>query len=390
MSDSRPAASVIMQGAYGNGNSGDDAIMLAVIQQLTSQLDVRRLVAISLRPELTQQILGEAVETTLSNWQSWRNIKDNLTLFKSADLFIFGGGGLISEVRKPILVGLLARLFTAKLTRTSSMIYAIGADPIVSWQGKALIRMIAALVDTFTVRDQFSQDCLINAGVPARRVQVTVDPVLGLNPQAPDASIWQQILETERIHLKAGPVLGLAVAHSASQQVYQELQAILISLLQDGWQVLLLPFERFTDIVAVDRLYNSLDYVSGLYVIRNEWKPIELKALVGRLNVLASMRLHPLIFAIDQCVPSIALSFCPKTASIMSRVGQEGKILYLDHMVKQGHTPVLSVEDFMAHARYILANHGTLQAELETKREELRSLAVLNAKLAADLVRTKS
>src|SRR2546423_2801740 len=65
-------------------------------------------------------------------------------------------------------------------------------------------------------------------------------------------------------------------------------------------------------------------------IIKCAMDPREALAVIGRLSGLVAMRLHALIFGCMAAVPMAALSYDPKVAQFMERIGQGARSFELE------------------------------------------------------------
>jgi len=88
------------------------------------------------------------------------------------------------------------------------------------------------------------------------------------------------------------------------------------------------------------------------------------------VSCFVSMRLHPLIFAVIQSCPVIAISYDPKVASFMSDIGQGAWCLKMDEMHK---LPTLVSK--------LLKRQNDQLEEIGSRMEALKNAAANNIKL---------
>ena len=98
-----------------------------------------------------------------------------------------------------------------------------------------------------------------------------------------------------------------------------------------------------------------------------EHTPGKFAGYVGRADMLVSMRLHALIFAAPQGVPSIALSYARKVRGFMSELGFERWVVEIERKMPDPDEMVEKVRDLWAvrkeeSARLLEAAHTMEQA----------------------------
>src|SRR5947207_2183494 len=148
---------VLIAGGFGYGNTGDDAILTCMLNELRESIRGVRLIALSANPGETQRRYDiEAV--------NWQDIPQIIKVAESSDLMILGGGGLFYDywgVQPDTLLSsthgeisfcagycLLATLLNMPL-----MIYAVGVGPLLTETGRSFTRFAFEQSSAATVRD---------------------------------------------------------------------------------------------------------------------------------------------------------------------------------------------------------------------------------------------
>lgn len=374
---------VILQGAYGNGNSGDDALLLSILSDLKASIPDIDITVLSTNPALTMRMVDEKV--IYGRLKSFQHFWNNLKAVFTSDLYIFGGGGILGSMLSSLMAGLLVRACMIRLMGGRAMIYAVGSDSLgTRWYNLLMIRTISRLVSTITVRDEISKHYLEQAGLPSAKVLVTADPAFSLQPAAPEQV--KTLLTDAGVTLDERPLVGVALAHALSP----ELQAVFAQVIDHlimvkNWQVVLFPFERQNDLAVAEAVAQRAQ--SRPLIMRGHYSPAELKGLVGHLDVLISMRLHALEFAADMCVPLLAVSFVPKTNSLMQRLGQGDKVVFCGWMAQYRNCPEFTYEDLLTKIDAVWHERAAIKQTIAAALPTLRTQAKYNAELAAKLVR---
>ncbi len=348
---------LVISGYYGYGNTGDEAILAALSEELHNRYPDAQLTVLSATPEATaRQYKVEAIP----RWSLpaiWRALR-------GADLLISGGGGLIQDATSrlsPLYYLVILRL--ARLAGTPYMIFAQGLGPLrcrlTRWATARCLRRAAAI----TVRDEQSAQLLSQLGVTAPPVEVTADPALLLKPCQPQRT---DELLAELGLSEAAPLIGIALRSWADCDVVKPVTALIRHLHQSqAGQVLLIPFQPEEDLNLAWRVASEAD--GPVTILDQVLEPRELLGVVSQLDLLVSMRLHGLIFAASVEVPAIALSYDPKVETFASRAGQATIALANltpDELIRQTDS---------------LRQTGGRQAEkLEEKARQLESAAGCN------------
>jgi polysaccharide pyruvyl transferase WcaK-like protein len=161
------AKRVILWGAYGAGNLGDDLLLEAALRRYD---DVALIVGFG-PPLVTTDVpllLQDDFLRTASDW-----LDADATL-------VFGGGGLFWSVEH--MTAMLRGAFRAKVAGAAIVIDAIGGQG--AHMAPGLAAEIFSLSSKASVRDSRSIALLKKAGVDTSRVEVANDLVLSLAPPA--------------------------------------------------------------------------------------------------------------------------------------------------------------------------------------------------------------
>ena len=332
---------VLIFGYYGFRNTGDEAILAAMLRDLSDEIVDLEAVVVSGNPAATSQEHG--VRAVL-----FTNLSGIIDAARESDAILLGGGGLFHDYwgaeAETVLSadhGSLAFVSAAPLLSTllgkPLMIYAVGVGPLGSETGRRMTRAAFAQASVATVRDEASRSVLADAGVDPERVVVTADPAFRLAPAPPELAreVWRrEVPGAER------PVLGVAlrswdfgVAPEAWEaSVAQGLDAFLQE--RPGSRVLFLPFQDtpgdlVDDRAVAERVRTRMTHAERSSCLSRTLPPVEMAALVARCDALLAMRLHAAIFALGAGVPVVALSYDPKVRRLLEEAGFGGFVLDL-------------------------------------------------------------
>ena len=116
--------SVLMSGYYGFDNSGDDAILKAVVKDLKKLNDDLSITVLSKNPKKTEEMYPVKAVNRFS-------VRDVINAIKSTTMLISGGGSLLQDVTSSrSLWYYLAVMAMAKMYNKPVMVYANGIGPI--------------------------------------------------------------------------------------------------------------------------------------------------------------------------------------------------------------------------------------------------------------------
>jgi polysaccharide pyruvyl transferase CsaB len=391
MSTAPETSTVLIAGYYGFGNTGDEAILAAMLS------DLRRR-----RPDLECAVVsGDPADTAARHGVRsllWTDVPAILEAAERSDLIVLGGGGVFHDYWGARGDTLLTRghggipyysgfPFLGTLTDRPCMLYAVGVGPLLSDEGKSLTRLAFEHADLATVRDPESRDLLVEIGVPADRIRLTADPAFGLAADpgpAPEA-----VLDARR--RRKGPVVGVCLRNwdvDVWPETWQpQVAAALDEFVEtrDG-SLVLVPFQAradhpLTDDLAVaEAVIGRMRRADAAQVLRAPSRPDEIAGVLAHCDLVVGMRLHALIFAVSAGVPSVALVYDPKVASLMARVGLGAYALDLPGLASSGLYKAM--DEAWTH-------RDELRRGIAAATGELKRLAEENAELAVGLLEAR-
>lgn len=164
---------VLICGAYGNGNVGDETILEAILQQLRDHDGDVPVCVMSKTPRRTARQVQAASVYTFRLFQVRRQLKQ-------AKLFIGGGGSLIQNATSNrSLWFYLYCIWAAHRAGCQVMMYGCGIGPVKRGLNRKLAaKALNACVDLIALRDPDSKTELEKLGVTRPECHVTADPAL--------------------------------------------------------------------------------------------------------------------------------------------------------------------------------------------------------------------
>ena len=310
---------IVISGFYGLGNTGDEAILDAVIHEIRRKDPQAGITVFSLSPEQTASRHG--VESVYRGWR--RSNKEKIRALRKADVLISGGGGLLQDVYSTKIIGgplpyyLLIALL-ARLCGTGVMFFSQGIGPVTSRYGRFLMATLGNLPSLITVRDEESKTLAKALGI-RRPIEVTADVVFALPfPDSTDegASFPDRVAGKKRLGISVRPWFQDTHHYDAVASAVDHYLAL-------GYDVIMIPMEGHHDVRASDEVRKRLTHQKRetVHILDGSLTPEAYLKAIGSCDVLIGMRLHALIFAILAGVPHTAISYDPKVSQLMKRTG---------------------------------------------------------------------
>ncbi len=378
---------VLICGAAGYTNVGDDAILWGMLAQLKAVLPSRR-VRVAGGPEV-ESLLGHFGATAVS-------YDDRAELGRSieeAALVIVGGGGLLYDIGYEADLSRLlgdrpdrqwlyeaARIVAAAAAaERPAMLYSVGAGPLATTGARQVAKFVCTQSRVVTVRDRLSADLLADCGVPRSRLHLSADPAIMVTPAA-ESDI------AERLGLSGRPRPWIAVnlrpwgdAPERERCVSTTAKALRLVREALGGTALLLPFQRVydDDLPVLRELAESASDCRPVLAEASP-SPAELVALLLQCDLVIGMRMHALLLALSAGTPFAGLCYDPKVEEFARAAGAEEDA----HPLSE-----LSAEALARSCSALLADEE-VRPRLELKRNELREAAAVSADLAKELLET--
>ncbi len=333
-------AQVFIYGYYGWRNTGDDAMVYVLLQELPRLYPNARFAVLSRTAVLVPpSAKGKVRFIKLNPLSVLREISRSST-------FIIGGGTHIYDygvTRRNlwILLRLWLILLLAKAFGNSIYLLGNGIGPLSTKWGKALARLICRLADHITVRDTASYAVLENLGL-AKKTSPAFDLSALLEPEPEPAASSSTSPRDRR-------VLGISV--TPAFEIYQdnkEKDSLFVDLISQGisqefspkspWEVRLFTFKgksRFDDFAITRMLQERLKPLKYTKFVPYNPDPRQMLAQVGQCDAFIGMRYHACLFAYLGSVPLLIIDYHPKCQALAEEIKlAENGVISLPEIMK--------------------------------------------------------
>lgn len=302
---------VVLAGAFGQRNPGDDALLEAFRRALPG----RELI-------VTAQSGGAAPGCEVVATSDPSTVVRRV---RTADAVVLAGGTVFKTLRaatgRPpldLLGRALALAFGTRALGKPLALVGVGAAPLAGRRARLLARRLVHQADLLVLRDEESADVLAAAGAPAP-FRIGADPawtVLDVDDAAPAS-------DTERA--RRGTVV-VALSHDAGDDALAgELAAALVPVLAHGFDVVLQPWQ-VGRIGARDDLDLAREVRARLGGVARLGVPpadlAEARASFADARLVVALRFHAMLTAGAAGVPAIAYAHEPKLAAAARRLAQ--------------------------------------------------------------------
>ena len=290
---------ILLLGAYGQDNLGDEALLEAHLQQLADH----EVSVASSDPRGTAARYGVPSIPTYG--------AATLKALRRVDHVVFGGGSVLKELppphaRRRLLVGIAG---AAALRGKRASLSAVGVERIRTRMGRRLARYAASRCGLVNVRDEGSRRALREMGAK-REARVVADPafLLETGPAQGLAAPGKPLvvlnpMRSGEVECPRGRVVAsfAAVARHAQRE--------------HGARVVALPFK--TSGMDEDA---SLCRELGVPVLP-PMRPSDALAVLAEADLFVGMRHHGVLLALHAGTPALAVPYAPKTQHLVDEMG---------------------------------------------------------------------
>lgn len=287
---------VLIVGAYGYRNLGDEAILSGLL----AKIGPLPLTVVSRDPADTARLHGVPAIGI-------RAAPGALLRHRS---LVIGGGGLFG--RDMGRIGRLLPVYgmTALALGRTVAIEGVDLDSDLAPSARVLVPALMRGAARVTVRDWRSAGILESWGVPAN---VAPDASAWMWPATPD--VGRRLLQAAGVDL-GRPVVGLALSAVEPGAGERALAAVAEAMdaLPDV-QFCFLPMSRHPSVAAHDDLQLALRLRSlrpRLLVLEQTPHPADMLAAIGQLSAMVGMRYHSMLFADRAAVPLVPMVYAEK------------------------------------------------------------------------------
>ena len=358
---------VVMCGAYGRGNAGDEAILEAILKEMRA-----------IDPDMPVHVLSRNPESTRLTYRV--NAIHFFSPFKwmramrHSRLYINGGGSLIQDVTsRRSLWYYLTNIRAAKFLGCKVQMYGCGIGPVTRESHRRLAaRIINRSVDVITLREPDSLSELQAMGITRPRALLTADPALIL-PAASNDTVDSAMLSAGipthgnyicfTLRLWKGFAENVGAISAAAEYAYHTYGLIPIFL----------SVENRTDPNAARLAAKNITVPHYFFDSHHDAGTII--GILSRMQAVVSMRLHTLIFAAGHGIPLVGIVYDPKVSAFLRYIGQD---LFID-LDKLNKTDLCAMID----AAVEKGKHPEAQAQAV---EQLLSIEGKNRETAKELL----
>ena len=323
---------ILISGYYGFKNSGDDALLEAIINDIKRYKESPNITVLSANPKETAK---KYRVNAINRFNIFKLIKH----IKKADLLISGGGTLIQDATSTkSLIYYLSVINLAIRNGVKVMLYSNGIGPLKN--DANIKRAVKTLnkVDVITLRDPASKTLLDKLGVDTPQKLVSADPVFGIENF--DKEKGRAILNKFDVP-QDKKILVVSVRKTRDTNAeFEDAVAKICDYAAEKYNcyTVFVPMQLTKDEPISRSIANRMETPSSLLNIRMGVGDVI--SVMAAADLCIGMRLHSLIYSAIGNVPVIGISYDPKIKSFMDYMNQKLCIDVTETSEKTGQAAV--------------------------------------------------
>lgn len=286
----------IISGYYGYDNFGDEAILKALISEITAVSPDAEVTVISNSPKKTKALNQRNSVYKYNFIKIFRYISN-------CNIFISGGGSLIQDKTSfKSLFYYLFLLFTAQISGKKTIVYAQGIGPLKRKLSRLMVWFVLKKTNLITVRDKASRDLLAQLQISS---ELAEDPVWKLE-YIPVTS--------QNDFLKIG--FQLRQWQGINDASLNEIaDAVVENFINTNAQINLISLQHPQDTEILKKFKNILEkkgFAANINIIYGQSLEQTIDCIANQ-DCMISMRYHAALVSAKYSVPVLILSYDPKT-----------------------------------------------------------------------------
>jgi polysaccharide pyruvyl transferase CsaB len=342
---------IIICGNYGATNIGDEMILagiLNILKPLKAEITV-----LSNDPAKTEQEHGiKSVNLIPSGFRSffkglwtgriWKSFNE----ISDCDLFILGGGGLLTDEKPFAIIIWSIQALVARFYKKRVFCFAQSIGPLKTFFGKFMTKRILLKSKIVTVRDYGSYELTNKMGI--KNALTLADPAFALDLYDGDNRDDDYVLFTIRPWIKGD-----------TDKIYADLKVLVDFIWTTyGLKSVFVPFQAYKDDdrKEMDKLKSIMETDSHVTFLKYSHDIKDIFQVFHMAKFVVGMRLHSLIMSALAGKPMIALSYSNKVKDFMHTIDMNNYVIEFDQFnAEAGQNKVTRLMDEYSHLQNIIS-----------------------------------
>lgn len=358
---------IVMSGYYGFNNSGDDALLTAITDNLRSYKEDVRILTLSKNPKQTRKLFKVDSVNRFNPLSVYKSLK-------KSKLFLNGGGTLIHDATSShSLYYYLYLMNLAKKLKLKLVVYANGIGPF-KQKNEKISSLVTKKADLITLRDELSLKELRRIGVDNKNVFVTADPAITLNACTEEETL--KLMEENNIDPLKKYMAVSVRGWNKNDKLFEAKIAEICDYVYEKYNIetIFITLRPSEDLVISQNILQRMSHKG--YIIKTEQSAEKLMGVISKCELVIGMRLHSLIYATTMCVPLIGVIYDPKIKGFLEYIRQ-------DMLIDAENIDSSRLREMIEE---ILNNKDEIKKNLIAYKEELSKKALSNAEMTINLL----
>jgi polysaccharide pyruvyl transferase WcaK-like protein len=370
----RPRRICIAGSWFESSNVGDNALLLSIMESLNGVMRCSYTV-FTANPVRVRSLYG------VPAYAPKRQPIHLFNALRSADALVFSGGApFYDDLEHMVYFALLT--LVAGMFHVPVLVFGVHMRRLRKKPCTTLARMICRKAAFVGARDGESVERFRELGGREAPVWFFPDPALTLTPLPEESA--RKLLAAEGVDLSSRTVAiclrdfragaDFRIHHYDEHFLHSQIENYLTSIRRLvhelittlNARVVFFPMhivppddDRVPAEKVVERLGSERERV---VVVRTQYAPREMKAMLGLMDLVVGVRLHSLILSSSMDVPTISIGYSSKIRAFVKLVGRESECRRLEE---------ISGEWLIERARANLEQSEAVSAEIHSHRERL-------------------
>ncbi len=377
----RNLKSIIISGYFGFGNCGDEAILMAMIQQLSQIVSKENIVVLSQNPKKTKMLYGVNSVFRLNPFLIFRQMK-------KCTVFISGGGGLLQDVsgKGLSIIYYISLILLARLFKIPNVIYGQGIGPIRRGINKKIIKLTLSKTNLIIVRDEQSKILLQQIGIEKKPILVYADSSFLLKKERISSEMEKYYSSGSR-NEKSIKKMTIGVVIRKCKEIEQDYNQKVLQLAKVAdhlitkyqSRLIFIPFQIDNDLTLLNDVFKQMKN-SSVDCLKGEINPAQMLSLFSELSLIIGMRFHAILFATISNKPFIAIDYDPKVRNFVNSLELPELLLNLNQ---------LTIKYIDYKLQYINDNWGEIKSILDTNAKLFQGKAEAGMKELLSFIKEK-
>jgi polysaccharide pyruvyl transferase WcaK-like protein len=323
---------LLILGYYGWQNTGDDAMLYALLRELHVRFPLATFIVPARAPCTIPEEVKELVKfVELRPWRMLHEIMKSSVLVMGGGTHIYDQGNLLG--RLAVLTGWLASLTFAKISGAQVWLIGIGIEPVQTKWGVFFAKSLLGLADFVSARDSTSFQIVQRIGFKRKTIQsfdltaLLLDFVASSPQQESYGKIQSnKLAKSKTLGLAVLPYFEIYTGDKIKDKFFEQQIAESLNkwLEKDNKNTVCLFITKGAskdhDVLLTNLLCASLTPQERVRLIPYDSDPLQTLTKIGQCDAFIGMRFHSCVFAYLSHVPLLMINYFHKCQALANDI----------------------------------------------------------------------